>query len=198
MSENETTPKQTAPGAVSGGAQMRRLALEAGPLLVFFVANWLQGIMVGTAAFMVATVVAVSLSWRLERRVPPMPLVGCVFVLFFGGLTLWLEDETFIKIKPTVVNLLFAAILTLGAVTGRHYLKLVMGTMLTLADRGWQILTWRWIGFFIFLAALNEIVWRSVSTDLWVDFKVFVILPLTLVFGMLQMPLILRYQPAEE
>ncbi|MGK9236645.1 septation protein A [Inquilinus limosus] len=171
-----------------------RLALEAGPLLLFFIANQTAGIMPATAVFMVATVVAVVLSIRLERRWPIMPMVGCVFVLIFGGLTLWLADDLFIKLKPTVVNLLFAAILFTGLATGRNFLKLMMGTVFELTDEGWRILTWRWAVFFVVLAVINEIVWRSFSTEFWAGFKLFGILPLTLAFAMAQMPVLLRHQ----
>ena len=171
-----------------------RLALEAGPLLIFFVANQVAGVMPATAIFMVATVVAVVLSVRLERRWPIMPMVGCVFVLIFGGLTLWLDDDMFIKLKPTVVNLLFAAILFTGLATGRNFLKLMMGTVFELTDEGWRILTWRWAVFFVVLAVINEIVWRNFSFNFWAGFKLFGILPLTLVFAMAQMPVLMRHQ----
>lgn len=171
-----------------------RLALEAGPLLLFFIANQTAGIMPATAVFMIATVVAVVLSIRLEKRWPIMPMVGCVFVLVFGGLTLWLEDDLFIKLKPTVVNLLFAAILFTGLATGRNFLKLMMGSVFELTDSGWRILTWRWAVFFVVLAVVNEVVWRSFSTEFWAGFKLFGILPLTLVFAMAQMPVLMRHQ----
>lgn len=172
-----------------------RLAIEAGPLVVFFIANRMEGIMIGTAAFMVATLIAVGVSLKLEKRLPLMPLVSCFFVLLFGGLTLALDDALFIKIKPTVVNLLFASILFVGLATGRGFLKLLMGTMLELDDAGWRKLTLRWAVFFIVLAILNEVVWRSFSTDTWVNFKVFGLMPLTLVFAMAQVPLIMKHQP---
>ncbi len=175
-----------------------RLALEAGPLLVFFITNNQFGIMVGTAVFMAATLISVVLSYRLERRLPLMPLVGCFFVMVFGGLTLALDDDLFIKLKPTVVNCLFAAILFVGLAVRRQLLKLLMGGVLHLQDEGWRKLTWRWAFFFLFLAVLNEIVWRNFSTDFWVNFKVFGLLPLSLVFGALQVPLIMRYQIEEQ
>lgn len=177
-----------------------RLGLEAGPLLIFFIANQTAGIMTATATFMVATVVAVVLSVRLERRWPIMPMVGCVFVLVFGGLTLWLDNDLFIKLKPTVVNLLFAAILFAGLATGRNFLKLMMGTVFELTEEGWRILTWRWAVFFVVLAVINEIVWRSFSTEFWAGFKLMGILPLTLVFAMAQMPVLMRHQakPVQE
>lgn len=176
---------------------LARLAIEAGPLVVFFVTNRFYGIMVGTAVFMVATAISVAVSYRLERRVPIMPLVGCVFVMVFGGLTLIMDDDLFIKIKPTVVNLLFAAVLFVGLALRRRYLKLVMGSVLQIDDDGWRRLTWRWAFFFVALAILNEIVWRNFSTDAWVNFKVFGLMPLSMVFGLAQVPLIMRHQLPE-
>lgn len=190
-----TTQSNTAPAAAV--SPYLRLAIEAGPLVVFFIVNRFEGIMAGTGVFMAATLVAVLVSLKLERRLPLMPIVSCFFVMLFGGLTLALDDALFIKIKPTVVNLLFAAVLFVGLATGRGFLKLLMGTMLQLDDAGWRKLTWRWAFFFIVLAILNEIVWRGFSTDTWVSFKVFGLMPLTLVFAMAQVPLIMRHQPAE-
>jgi len=175
-------------------AVWRRLGLEAGPLVVFFVANQIWEIFTATALFMGAMIIAVAASWRLERRVPIMPVVSCAFVVLFGGLTLALENDLFIKLKPTIVNLLFAAILFVGLASRKTYLKLVLGAVMHLTDRGWTVLTWRWAFFFIVLAILNEIVWRSFSTDFWAGFKLFGIMPLTLMFAAAQMPLILKEQ----
>lgn len=178
--------------------QFVRLFVEAGPLAVFFVANSQAGIMTGTAVFMAAIVVAVAVSWHLERRVPIMPVVGAGFVLLFGGLTLWLQDDLFIKIKPTLVNLLFATVLFVAHLMRRNVLKRLLGTVLNLADEGWRVLGIRWAWFFLLLAVVNEIVWRNMATDAWVNFKVFGIMPLTLLFSALQAPLILRHQVADE
>jgi intracellular septation protein len=177
-----------------------KLALEMGPLLVFFLSNAKFGILTGTLAFVAATVVALAASWVIHRKIPLMPLIAGVFVLVFGGLTVLLEDDLFIKIKPTLVNLLFAGALFFGLLTKRNYLGLVLGSALSLDDKGWRILTLRWAIFFLLLAVINEIVWRSVDTDMWVNFKVFGILPLTLVFSLTQVPLILRHalpEPSE-
>jgi intracellular septation protein len=190
-----TDTSTAAAGPVSPGI---RLALEAGPLAVFFVANQLAEIMTATALFMAAAAVAVALSIRLERRVPLMPLIGCGFVLAFGGLTLALDDDLFIKIKPTVVNLLFAAVLFSGLALRRDWLKLILGQMMSLTDRGWRILTWRWAVFFVFLAIVNEVVWRSFSTEFWAGFKLFGMLPLTMTFALLQVPTILKHAAEEE
>ncbi|HYG87668.1 MAG TPA: septation protein A [Azospirillum sp.] len=175
-----------------------RLLIEAGPLVAFFLTNAKAGIMTGTAVFMAATLVALLVSWHLERRVPVMPVVGAGFVLLFGGLTLWLNDDVFIKIKPTLVNLLLATVLFVGHFMRRNMLKYVLGTVLSLDDEGWRTLGLRWAWFFLTLAAVNEAVWRTLSTDDWVSFKVFGIMPLTLLFSMLQAPFILRHQVTDE
>ena len=175
-----------------------KIVLEMGPLVVFFLANSFLGIFQGTAAFMVATVVALAISYAIARTVPIMPLVTAVFVLIFGGLTLYLNDETFIKLKPTIVNSMFAAILFVGLVTNRLFIKLVFEAAFQLTERGWLVLTRAWIGFFIVLAVLNEIVWRNFPTDTWVSFKVFGIMPLTLAFTVMLFPMITRHMiPAE-
>jgi intracellular septation protein len=170
-----------------------KLALEMGPLLVFFLSNAKFGIVTGTLAFVVATVVALAASWVIHRKIPLMPLITGIFVLIFGGLTVLLQDDLFIKIKPTLVNLLFSGALFFGLMTHRNYLRLVLGSALSLDDAGWRILTRRWALFFLLLAAVNEGVWRSVDTDMWVNFKVFGILPLTLLFSLMQVPLLLRH-----
>ena len=170
-----------------------RLATEIGPLIVFFVANWQAGIFWATGLFMIATAIALPVAYMYERRVPVMPLVSGVFVLIFGALTLWLQDDLFIKIKPTIVNLLFAAILTVGLMLGRLFLKLAFGPVFALDDTGWRVLTIRWIGFFVLLALLNEVMWRNFSTDTWVNFKVFGIMPLTFAFSLAQLPLLKRH-----
>ena len=176
--------------------QLLKLAVEAGPLVVFFIVNGRAGIMTATAAFMAATAVSVAASWRLDRRLPLMPLVSGVFVLGFGGLTLLLEDETFIKLKPTIVNLLFAAILFGGQLLNLRLLPKLFDGVLQLSEEGWRILAWRWCGFFVVLAALNEIVWRTQTTEFWIQFKLFGVLPLTFAFGMAQLPLMNRCRPA--
>lgn len=179
-------------------APLLRLVLEAGPLTVFFIANARFGIFPATAAFMIAITLALGANWLLERRLPIMPLVTAGFVLVFGGLTLALADDLFIKLKPTIVNGLFAAILFGGLVAGRALLKPLFGAAFQLDDAGWRKLTFRWACFFVALALLNELVWRNVSTDLWVDFKVFGIMPLTIAFTLSQVPLILRHQLPEQ
>ncbi|MDX2257784.1 MAG: septation protein A [Hyphomicrobiaceae bacterium] len=173
-----------------------KLLLEMGPLAVFFLTNTQAGIFWGTGLFMVATIAALVASRMLYGRIPVMPLVSGVFIVVFGALTLILQDDLFIKLKPTIVNLLFAGILASGLYFGQSLLKYVFGEVFKLTDEGWRILTGRWIAFFIVLAILNEVVWRSFSTDFWVAFKVFGIFPLTLTFAMAQLGLIKRYQAA--
>jgi intracellular septation protein len=177
-----------------------KLVLEMGPLAVFFLTNASKGIFIGTAAFMAATVIALTVSYIICRTIPLMPLVTAVFVVVFGGLTLWLANDLFIKIKPTIVNLLFAAILFIGLKTNRLFIKLVLDGAIHLTDRGWVIMTRAWAGFFVALAVVNEIVWRNTDTDTWVNFKVFGILPLTLLFSVSMVPLIMRYtvQPTDD
>ncbi len=170
-----------------------KLVLEIGPLVVFFIANGQFGIFTATMAFMIAIAISQSLSYLISRTIPTMPLVTGVFVMIFGGLTIWLQNETFIKVKPTIVNLLFASILTFGLMTGRLFLKMVLDAAFAMTDTGWAILTRAWIGFFVTLAILNELVWRTVSTDAWVTFKLFGIMPLTLIFSIALVPVITKH-----
>lgn len=174
--------------------QLIKLALEMGPLVVFFTANSLGGIFWGTGSFMVATIIALTASRWLYGRVPVMPLVTGVFVMVFGGLTLYLQNDLFIKLKPTVVNVLFASILFGGLAYGQYLLKYVFGEVMKLKDEGWHILTIRWASFFLFLALLNEVVWRTFSTDTWVWFKVWGLMPLTVIFAMAQVGVIQKYE----
>jgi len=184
-----------APQAGAAGASaLRKLAVELGPLLVFFAVQRAVDLYWATGAFMVATVVSVLVARRTEGRWPAMPLVTGVFVLVFGGLTLALQDGQFIKVKPTIVNLLFAAILLGGLFRGRLFLKLVFGEAFLLDEPGWRVLTVRFGLYFVGLAALNEIVWRNASEDTWVSFKVFGIMPLTLLFLLSQSALIQRHR----
>ncbi len=171
-----------------------KIAVEIGPLVAFFIVNARLGLFWATGVFMVTAPLAVLITWRFERRVPVLPLVTAGFVLVFGGLTLILQDELFIKMKPTIVNCLFAAGLLGGLAFDKSFLKSVMGpAMPPLHEDGWRILTWRWGLFFLFLALLNEIVWRNFSTDAWVNFKVFGIMPLTFVFAISQLPTVNRF-----
>jgi len=175
-----------------------RLAIELGPLVVFFIANARFDIFVATGLFMIAIVTALATSWIVTRHLPAMAIVSAILVVVFGALTLILHDETFIKLKPTIIYAGFAAILAGGLLRGRTLLSLVFGHAFEMTPRGWRILTWRWVGFFIVMAALNEIVWRTQSTDFWVTFKAFGVLPLTFVFAALQYRLIQRHGSQEK
>jgi intracellular septation protein len=175
--------------------QLIKMALELGPLVVFFIVNSRTDIFVGTAWFMAAMVLALALSWLLLKKVALMPLVTGVVVLVFGGLTLWLHDDTFIKMKPTIVDSLFGVVLLGGLIFRTSLLKYVFGDVYKLRPEGWTILTLRWGLFFFFLAALNEVVWRTQSTDFWVAFKVWATMPLTIGFAALQLPVLTKYAP---
>ena len=175
--------------------QLIKMALELGPLVVFFIVNSRADIFVGTAWFMGAMVLSLALSWLLLKRVALMPLVTGFVVLIFGGLTLWLHDETFIKMKPTVINSLFGAVLLGGMLFRLSLLKYVFGDVYKLKPQGWTVLTLRWGLFFFFLAILNEVVWRTQTTDFWVAFKVWATMPLTIVFAALQLPVLSKYAP---
>jgi intracellular septation protein len=185
--------KSTEPTWAELRPQLLKMALELGPLVVFFVANSRADIFVGTAWFMGAMVVSLILSWLLLKKIAIMPLVTGVVVLIFGGLTLWLRDDTFIKMKPTVINSLFGLVLLGGLVFRQSLLKYVFGDVYKLKPQGWTILTLRWGLFFFVLAILNEVVWRTQSTDFWVSFKVWATMPLTLIFAALQLPVLSKY-----
>lgn len=170
-----------------------KLALDIGPLAVFFLANGRWGIFAGTAVFMVAVLVATIVSYALTRHLPLMTIVSGIVVLVFGGATLLFHNETFIKLKPTIIYLLFGGILLGGLYWGKSLLELVFDSVFDLDAEGWRKLTVRWALFFLLLAVLNEAVWRTQTTDVWVSFKVFAILPLTFAFAALQYPLIMRH-----
>jgi len=175
-----------------------KLIVELGPLLVFFGVNALYGIFAGTGAFMAATVLSLGFAWWRYHKVPTMPLVSAVIVLVFGSLTLYLHDDTFIKLKPTIVYTMFAVLLLGGLVTGKPVLAFLFGPVFHLTEEGWRKLTLRWAVFFIAMAVLNELVWRNFSTDTWVSFKVFGFLPITFLFALAQVPLMQRYSTAED
>lgn len=174
-----------------------KFALEIGPLAVFFILNSRTDIFYATGGFMIATVISLTLSKIFMKRIPIMPLVSGVFVLIFGFLTIYLQNEIFIKLKPTIINLLFASILFTGLYFNKLLLKILLGEVLHLRDDGWRILTLRWIGLFIFLALLNEFVWRNFETNTWAAFKLFGVMPITFIFMISQIPLIMKYQVDE-
>ncbi len=193
-----TPPPETKPEKDSEQSVAAKLLIELGPLLVFFGVNAAYGIFAGTGAFMVATVLSLGVAWWLYHKIAVMPLVSAVIVLAFGGLTIYLQDDTFIKLKPTIVYTMFAVLLVGGLAARKPVLALLFGPVFNLTDEGWRKLTLRWALFFVVMAVLNEFVWRNYSTDTWVSFKAFGFLPITFLFAMAQVPLMQRYGVAED
>ena len=171
-----------------------KILIEVGPLVAFFAAYGRAGIYWATGVLMVAALVALLASWRLLGRISPVPVITAVLVVVFGGLTFLLDDPSFIKMKPTIINLLFAGTILIGLVMGKSPLKLMLGEAFTLNAEGWRILSYRWAAFFVVLAIANEVVWRNYSEATWVNFKVFGILPLTFLFARAQIGVIRRYE----
>ena len=178
--------------------QIIKLGLELGPLVVFFIVNSRADIFAATAWFMGAMAISLLASWVILKKIAVMPLVTGVVVLVFGGLTLWLQDETFIKMKPTITNGLFAAVLLGGLLFGQSLLKYVFGDVYKLRPEGWSKLTLNWGLFFVVLAVINEVLWRNFSTDFWVTFKVWGVMPLTVLFSLSQLSLLTKYAPPSE
>ncbi len=187
MTEAKSDKKQLDP--------ILKLVLDIGPLVLFFAANARYGIYAATGAFMLAVLIALAVSYALTRHIALMPVVTAVIVLIFGGLTLVLHNDLFIKLKPTIIYVLFGGTLLIGLLLDKPFLSILFDQMFHLTDVGWRKLTWRWVIFFFALAVLNEIVWRNFSTDTWVSFKLFGVVPLTFLFGALQYPLIMKYHP---
>ena len=194
MIVTESTEIKPEVGAQDVQRQLLKLAFEVGPLFVFFVVTNLVGLYPGTACFVAATVVSLVASRLMLGRIPMMPLVSGFFVIVFGGLTLYLHDNLFIKMKPTIVNALFAMVLFGGLAAGRSWLKYLFEDAFSLTDEGWRILTFRWACFFVFLAMLNEIVWRNTDDMFWASFKLFGIMPLTIIFTIAQIGLLKKHE----
>lgn len=190
MTENNP---ESEPKTAGEQQSLVKLLIELTPLIAFFAAYKSLGIFWATGVIIAVTLGTLLLSWVLYRRVSMMPVVTATVVAIFGGLTLWLDDPTFFYRKPTIVNLLFAGVLAGGILSGRPFIKTLFGEQFQLTDEGWTKLTWRWIAFFLALAAMNEFVWRNYPEATWVNFKVFGILPLTMAFAVAQMGLIKRY-----
>src|SRR5262245_17268638 len=179
-----------------------KLTLDIGPLVLFFAANSRFGIFAATGAFMIAVVAALLTAYAMTRQWPIMPVVTAIVVVVFGGLTLALHDEMFIKLKPTIIYALFGGVLLGGYILEKPFLAIVFDSMFHLTPAGWRKLTLRWALFFVALAVLNEAIWRTQSTDFWVNFKLFGFTPITLLFAAMQYPLLMRYAaepaPAEK
>ena len=176
----------------------RKLLLDLGPLVVFFAVNYATGdFMLAVKVLVGTTVVALAAGWLLERRVSMMALFGCIAVAFFGGLSVYFENDMFIKIKPTVLTVLLAAIIAGGRLIGRNPLGAIMGTQLRMSDAGWRAISWLWVAMFLTTALANEIAWRTMSTDDWVTFKVFGITAISLVFTVISVPIMTRHQIEE-
>lgn len=175
-------------------APLTRLALDLGPLVLFFAAFEFAGIYVATGVFMAAILVSLGLGYLHYKRIMPMPVFTAVLVLVFGGLTLYLHNDVFIKVKLTVLYAFFGLTLIGGLAFKRLFIKYIFGQAFELTEEGWRKLTWRWGFFFLTLAVANEIIWRNYPTNIWVDFKVWVIIPLIFLFGLIQAPLVMKYE----
>jgi intracellular septation protein len=173
--------------------QLRRMLLDLGPLLVFFVAFRFLGIFPATAILMAAVLISLGIGFVLEKRLSPMPLFTAVLVVIFGSLTLYLQNAIFLKIKITLLYGLFGITLIGGLAFKRLYIKYVFGQAFELDETGWRQLTWRWGIFFLLLAGLNEAVWRNASTETWVYFKVWGIIPLIFLFALAQTPFVMKH-----
>lgn len=177
---------------------LARLAFDLGPLIVFFGVFEIYGIFAATGAFMVAVIAALVFGYMRERRLSPMPLFTAVLVVIFGGLTIYLHNDTFIKVKVTVLYGIFGALLLGGLYFNHLFIKYIFAEAFDLSERGWRTLTMRWGIFFLLLAGANEYIWRHYSTPIWVWFKVWCIIPLIFLFALAQMPLVLKHQVEEK
>ena len=177
---------------------LTKIIIDIGPLAIFFIfyTRGEEGEKLQSAILplMIATIVAILFSYILEKKIPIMPTFGALIILVFGGLTIYFDNEVFFKMKPTIINIIFAIILYAGEVIKKPFLKILLGSALKLSSEGWALLTKRWIAFFIALGILNEIIWRTQSTDIWVNFKVFGILPITFLFTLSQFSLLKKHQ----
>jgi intracellular septation protein len=174
-----------------------RAALDLGPLVLFFGVLAKFDVYVATGVFIAVTVVTMGVGYAYERKISPMAMISAAVVIVFGGLTLWLHNDLFIKIKPTVIYLIFATILTGGLVTRRNFIKYLFDHAFHLDDEGWRKLTWHWVIFFLLMAVANEIVWRNFSTQVWAGYKLFGAIPATFLFALSQTPLILKHHVEE-
>ena len=195
---SQTDTEQKTGEAAPAERPGRKFLLDLGPLVVFFAANYITGdFMMAVKILVGTTVVALAAGWMLERRVSVMALVGCVAVAFFGGLSVYFDNDLFIKIKPTVLTCLLAAVIAAGRLLGRNPLGAIMGSQIRMHDAGWRAISWVWVAMFLTTALANEIAWRSLSTDDWVTFKVFGITGISLIFTVISVPIMTRHQIEE-
>ena len=174
-----------------------KFVADFGPLLIFFTIyfNNENDLKVAIPPFIIATLIALTVIYFLEKRIPMVPLTSGILITFFGGLTLYFDNKIFFYMKPTIINILFAAVLFFGRYfTQKPLLKIFFQNAFELEDEGWKKLNYRWIGFFLFIAILNEIVWRTQSEAFWVNFKVWGLLPISFLFAVSQVPLINKYK----
>ncbi len=175
-----------------------RMLFDFGPLLLFFVANYIYNdLMLSVKILVIATLISLAASWKIERRVPVMSAVGCAALVFFAGLTLYFDNEIFIKIKPTVVTLVFASLIAFGRLLGRNPLAAIIGKQIKLKPQGWHIISWLWVAMFVISAGANEIAWRTLSTSDWITFKVFGLTGISFLFVILSMPILQKHQSKE-
>jgi intracellular septation protein len=170
---------------------------DFGPLLIFFTIYYKSGnnLSVAIPPLIVATLIAVIIMYFVEKKIPYVPLIGGIIISLFGGLTLYFDNPIFLYMKPTIVNIIFASILIISKIFfDKNFLKFFLQTAFQLDEAGWNKLNFRWAYFFIFLALLNEIVWRTQPETTWVNFKVWGMLPITFIFTGLQLPLINRHK----
>ncbi len=179
-------------------AQLRRMLLDLGPLIAFFAAFQFFGIYAATAVFMALVLASLAAGYALEKKFSAVTLFSAAIVLVFGGLTLYLKNDTFLKIKPTIIYATFCAVLLGGLAFNRLFIKYALSFEFEMPESAWRSLTWRWGLFFLGLALLNEIVWRNFSTGQWVFFKVWIILPLIFLFAAAQAPMLLKHMPDEK
>ena len=190
----ETNSTETDNSAAPKGAG-RKMLLDMGPLVIFFITNYITvDIMLAIGVLIGTTIVALAAGWMLERRLSMMALFGCIAVAFFGGLSLYFDNELFIKIKPTVLTCLLAALIAGGRLLGRNPLGAIMGSQLKMTDAGWRAISWLWVAMFLSTALANEIAWRMLSTNDWVTFKVFGITAISLVFTVISVPVMTKHQ----
>ena len=178
-----------------------KFATDFGPLLAFFLIYYKndKDLISAIPTLIIATLIAICIIYMLEKRIPILPLMGAVLVCLFGGLTIFFDNPIFIYLKPTIINLIFAFALFFGKIVlNKNFLKKLFESSIKLEEAGWDKLIIRWIGFFIFLAVLNEAVWRTQTEEFWINFKVWGILPITFIFTAFQLPLIQKYKKNEE